>query len=54
MKTDDILKDISENGGFSNWRRWNQKECAEWVRANYECSNYVARNVARYIVNGWR
>ena len=54
MKTNEILKSISECGGFNNWQHWTKKECAEWVKAKYNCSNYVANNVAYYIVNGWR
>ncbi len=53
MKTNEILKNISECGGFNNWNHWTKKECAEWVKANYNCSHYVASNIAKYIVNGW-
>lgn len=46
MKTDEILKNILENGGFDNFNKWNYEEVIEWVRANYNCSRYVAERVA--------
>jgi hypothetical protein len=50
MKTREIVKEIRENGGFDNFRNWNVKEIATWVRANYECSYSVSINVARLII----
>jgi len=49
MKTDKILKEINENGGFCNLNHWNQKEIAQWVESSYNCSRYVAKNVAFYL-----
>ena len=49
MKTDEILLDIRSNGGFNNWRHWNKKEIAVWVRSNFPCSRYVANKVAKYL-----
>lgn len=46
MKTQEILKNIRENGGFNNFRNWNLEEKKEWVKSNFPCSNYVAKNVA--------
>lgn len=46
MKTKEILKNIEECGGFHNWRNWDSKEIAIWVKANYNCSDYVAKQVA--------
>jgi len=46
MKTQEILKNIRENGGFNNFRNWNLDEKKEWVKSNFSCSNYVAKNVA--------
>lgn len=46
MKTTEILSNIRGNGGFNNWRNWNKKEIAMWVKANFNCSNYVANKVA--------
>lgn len=53
MRTDEILTNISGNGGFENWMHWTRKECKEWVKANYPCSDYVAEKVAQLIVCGW-
>lgn len=46
MKTQEILKFISENGGFSNFRNCNFDQKKDWVKSNFTCSNYVAKNVA--------
>lgn len=46
MKTAEIIKNISENGGFDNFNRWNRKEICEYVKANFQCSNYVAKQVS--------
>lgn len=46
MRTKEILNLIEGSGGFNNWRRWNLAEVTEWVLANYDCSRYVAKNVA--------
>lgn len=46
MKTQEILKNIRENGGFDNFRNWTRKEKKQWVKANFPCSNYVAENVS--------
>lgn len=54
LTTNEILSQISDDGGFPNRNRWNKKECAQWVKSTYECSNYVANNVASFIVKGWR
>lgn len=50
MVTEQILTNIRENGGFNNFHCWNKKEVAEWVKANFTCSKYVANRVAEYIV----
>ena len=49
MKTTQILAHIRENGGFDNFRNWNKDQIAEWVQAYYDCSKYVANNVATYL-----
>lgn len=49
MKTNEILKAIRAEGGFNNYRRWNKKEIAVWVKSNYPCSWYVAKRVAEYL-----
>ena len=54
MTTNEVLASIKAEGGFNNWRNWNTKELAEWVEANYDCSKYVAKNVAPYLRNGYR
>ena len=50
MKTMEILKSIESNGGFDNWQHWNEEDVAEWVYYNYECSKYVAKRVASYLI----
>jgi len=49
MKTDEILRDIWSDGGFNNFNHWTKKEIATWVKANYNCSRYVANRVAEYL-----
>ena len=49
MRAQDIVLLISSQGGFDNFRNWNQKEIAMWVRTNFNCSSYVAERVAQYI-----
>ena len=49
MKTIEIIENIRSNGGFNNWHHWTEKEVAEWVKANFPCSNYVAKKVAAII-----
>lgn len=49
MRTNEILHEIDENGGFCNFFGWTQKEITEWVYNNYTCSRYVAKNVAFYL-----
>ena len=46
MKTKEILKNIEDNGGFCNINNWNRKEVAEYIYYNFNCSRYVAKNVA--------
>ena len=50
MKTKEILKNIAENGGFCNINHWNRKEVAEYIYYNFNCSRYVAKNVAFYLL----
>lgn len=49
MKTLEILANISSNGGFDNFRNWNTKEKQDWIKANYNCSGYVAKKVSSNI-----
>jgi len=42
----EILENIRGNGGFDNYDRWNTEEKAEWVFDNFDCSKYVAKQVA--------
>ena len=55
MKTDEIIRQIEENGGLdmryirrasSNDNVSVRKYLTDMVRANYNCSKYVAKNVA--------
>lgn len=50
MKTNEILHIIFSNGGFDNFNHWSEKEIAKWVRANFTCSYYVSRQVAKVLV----
>ena len=50
MKTMEILEIVESNGCFDNFRNWTEKEIAEWVYYNFDCSKYVAKNVAKYLV----
>lgn len=49
MRTNEIIRVIEGNGGFDNFNHWTEKEVAQWVKANYPCSYYVAKNVAKYL-----
>lgn len=49
MRTEEILTLINESGGFDNFNHWSEKEVAQWVRSNYNCSYYVSIKVARVI-----
>lgn len=49
MKTNEILKNIKDCGGFNNWRHWTENEVAQWVRVNFDCSYYVSKQVAKCI-----
>jgi hypothetical protein len=46
MNTKQILDAINSNGGFYKFNNWNRKDIAQWVKANYNCSYYVANNVS--------
>lgn len=46
MRTSEILDNISSNGGFDNFHGWTEKQIADWIRNYFECSRYVAANVA--------
>ena len=46
MKTNEILENIIENGDFDNFNGWNVEEVKDWVLSNFDCSKYVANNVA--------
>ena len=46
MKTKEILQNIEDNGGFCNINHWSRKEVAEYIYSNFNCSRYVAKNVA--------
>ena len=49
MKTKDIIENIDNQGGFDNFRNWNVKEIATWVRVNFGCSYAISINVAKQI-----
>lgn len=49
MKTMEIINYFEENGGFDNFNHWNEKEIAEYIEANFDCSKYVAKQVAKYL-----
>jgi hypothetical protein len=42
----EILANIRENGGFSNWQHWNRKEIKTWVKWNFDCTDYTANEVS--------
>jgi len=50
MKTKEILENIESNGGFDNFNHWNRREVAEYIKSNFNCSFYVAKNVANKLV----
>ena len=50
MTTQDIILIIKDHGGFDNFRNWNRKEIALWVKINFNCSTYIAERVAQIIV----
>jgi hypothetical protein len=49
ITADDILSEIKWNGGLDNFRNWNTKQKTDWVKSNYNCSNYIAKKVAQLI-----
>lgn len=49
MKTNEILKNIRESGGFDNFNNWSKKEVKQWIKATYNCSNYIAQKVTDII-----
>jgi len=50
MRTQKILSMISDWGGFDNINNWNVKEIAEYILNTFDCSKYVAKNVAYKLV----
>lgn len=46
MTTSEILSNINSNGGFDNFNKWNEKQIADWVKSNFNCSSYIAKKVA--------
>lgn len=52
MNSKEVLKEIWDVGGFDNFNHWDEKQCADWVQANYDCSRSVAMTVAKKIVDG--
>ena len=44
---DEIITDIQSQGGFNNWSNWSQSEIVQWVKLRFDCTNAVARTVAR-------
>ncbi len=50
QRTNQIIKDIEENGGFCNLNNWSYKEITQWVKSSYNCSTYVAKNVAFHLI----
>ncbi len=47
MKTNKILSEINNNGGFDNFRKWNFNEVKDWVKNYYNCSNFVEKTIIR-------
>jgi hypothetical protein len=47
--TKQVVSEIENQGGFTNFNNWNKKEIAEWVFANCNCSKYVAKQVSELI-----
>ena len=50
QRTNQIIKDIEEKGGFRNLNNWSYKEITQWVKSSYNCSTYVAKNVAFHLI----
>ena len=48
MRTIDILIEILDHNGVDA-KTWTKKEIREWAKANFFCSNYVARKVAEKV-----
>lgn len=51
MTTKEILHNLLDNGGFHNHHKWNWKQCMQYVKAQYNCSNFIAKKVALQIRN---
>ena len=46
MTKKQIISEINDNGGFDNFNNWSRPDVAIWVMSNFDCSKYVASNVA--------
>ena len=50
MRTQQILNIINDWNGFDNFNKWNFKEITEYILINFDCSKFVAKNVAYKLV----
>lgn len=41
-----ITRNIDEQYGIYAFRKWSEKEVAQWIYANYPCSKYMAKKIA--------
>ena len=50
MKQIVILSSLRESK-FKNWQNWSEGECKDYIKSNYSCSDYIAKEVAKEIIN---
>lgn len=47
--TNNILAIIRDNGGFDNFNRSNRNQIEDWVKSQFNCSNYIAKRVSEHL-----
>jgi hypothetical protein len=53
MSAEDILITLGfVDGGFTNWKKWNDNECAEYIKGRYNCSDEVSKKVGA-VISKW-
>lgn len=45
----DIVEYVNSNGGFCNRHNWNYDEIAEWIKAQFLCTDKIAKEASYQI-----